>query len=153
MRRPPVQKPYTKHIQFQPAQFQPARGQLVILGGAMAVALFATLSPYNTAPEAMAETGNKKVYYDIYLTEDRVCEACTGQWINDHQVALTNRQGERAIVESKEILGVDTHPLVRKLFSKSLHETGLAAKVIVPYAFDDWEQFICKYCKEFDPPR
>ncbi|HEY9688125.1 MAG TPA: hypothetical protein V6C52_14215 [Coleofasciculaceae cyanobacterium] len=123
------------------------------LGWAMAVAMLALILPYNAAPEAMAETGNKKAYYDIYLTEDRVCEACTGQWINNHQVALTNRQGERAIVESKEIIGVDNHPLVRKLFSKSLHETGLAAKVIVPDAFDDWEQFVCKYCKEFDPPR
>lgn len=86
------------------------------------------------------------VYRDVYLTENRICKACTGRWLNDHEVELSNRKGEVTVVPSQAIIGIDNHPLARKTFLKSLHGIGLPAKVIVPYAFPDAKDFVCKYC-------
>lgn len=92
------------------------------------------------------EESPKPLYLDFYLTENRICKACTGFWTHDRQVALENRQGHRTVVDPEEIIGVDRHPLGRRLLRKSLHGIGLPAKVIVPYAFDDYKDFVCKYC-------
>lgn len=130
---------------------QPARQDARVMGALLCMSVIGLILQGFSG--AVAESGNKTRYYDIYLTDNRICEACTGQWVARDRVALTNRQGERAIVNVREILGVDNHPIARRLLKKSLHGTGLAAKVIVPYAFDDWEQFVCKYCEQFDPER
>jgi hypothetical protein len=88
----------------------------------------------------------KHRYRDIYLTEDRVCKACRWELLAQGQVRLTNRQGVSSIVAAREIIGVDQHPWGRRLFLKGLYGTGLAGKVIVPYAFEDGQDFVCKYC-------
>jgi hypothetical protein len=85
-------------------------------------------------------------YRDINLTEERVCKACLWKLLPNGQVRLTNRQGESSVVKGKEIIGVDTHPWARKLMVKGLHGTGLAGKAIVPFAFEDGRDFVCKYC-------
>lgn len=85
-------------------------------------------------------------YRDIYLTGDRVCRGCQWSLLPEGRVQLTNKQGLVSAVPAKEVVGVNTHPWIRKLFVKSLHGTGLAAKIIVPYAFEDAQDFVCKYC-------
>jgi hypothetical protein len=86
-------------------------------------------------------------YQDIYLTDDRVCKACRWEILPKGEVQLTDRQGRKSVVPAKEIIGVDTHPWLRKTLVKSLQGTGLPAKVIVPYAFEDAQDFVCKYCE------
>lgn len=85
-------------------------------------------------------------YYDIYLMGDRVCKACKWDLLPQNRVQLTDKRGLTSVVAAKEIIGVDTHPWVRKVFVKSLHGVGLPGKVIVPYAFEDAQDFVCKYC-------
>lgn len=92
----------------------------------------------------MADT--KVVYQDIYLTEDRVCKKCHWEWVDREHVALTDMAGKRALVKPDEIIGIDTHPRLRRLFLKGLRGTGLGGKIIVPYPYDDAKDFICKYC-------
>ena len=89
---------------------------------------------------------NIQPYRDIYLTEDRVCKGCQWELLPERKVQLTNRLGEHTVVRSKEIIGIDTHPWNRKLLVKSLRGVGLPGKVIVPYAFEDGQDFVCKYC-------
>lgn len=85
-------------------------------------------------------------YQDIYLTEERVCKACTWTLLPKGQVQLSNRLGKSSIVAAKEIIGVDEHPFGRKIMLKSLNGIGLPAKVVVPFAFKDGQDFVCKYC-------
>lgn len=94
--------------------------------------------------------GEKELYRDIYLTGNRVCKACTAQRLGKLKVALTNREGASSVVDVRDIVGVDTHPLGRRLFRKSLHGIGLPAKIVVPDAFDDGRDFYCKYCDDRD---
>jgi hypothetical protein len=110
------------------------------------IALALLLGLLGPGGPAWADPQEKAIYRDFYLKGDRICKRCTGEWADKHHVRLTNREGHTTIVPSREIIGVDLHPAGRKLFRKSLHGTGLAAKVIVPYAFDDYKDFVCKYC-------
>lgn len=95
---------------------------------------------------AHTESGQSPIYIDFHLTEHRICKQCSGQWTADQRILLTNRQGQRTVVHPREILGVDRHPVGRRLFRNSLHGIGLPAKIIVPYAFDDYRDYVCKYC-------
>lgn len=90
----------------------------------------------------------KPGYQDIYLTEDRVCRSCTWAWEQKNLVRLTNREGHATLVYPAEIIGVDRHPIIRKLTLKSLQGIGLPGPIIVPAAFDDANDYVCKYCKE-----
>ncbi len=92
-------------------------------------------------PMAMAEE-----YKDIYLTENRVCKACRWEPVDTQLVRLTNRNGDRIVVHTGEVLGMDRHPFWRKMIYKSLVGVGLPGKIIVPGAFDDGNEFACKYC-------
>jgi hypothetical protein len=85
-------------------------------------------------------------YKDIYLTENRVCKDCTWEWANKKQVKLINRAGQATLVLPKEILGIDTHPIIRRLTLKSIHGVGKAGPEIVPAAFDNANDIVCKYC-------
>ncbi len=93
---------------------------------------------------ALAE--KKPVYKDIYLSENRVCKSCTWQWAEKGQVMLINRAGEATLVKPDEILGMDTHPIIRKLLTKSLHGVNEAGPVIVPAAFDNANEIWCNNC-------
>lgn len=94
----------------------------------------------------MAEA--KAVYKDIYLTEERVCKACTWKWAENGKVMLINRLGQATVVKPKEILGIDTHPIIRKLTLKSLHGIGKPGPDIVPAAFEEANDIMCKYCDD-----
>jgi hypothetical protein len=104
--------------------------------------------PLVSQAEEARDTGTKNGYHDIYLTENRVCRKCTATRISPEQVQLINRQGERITVPINTILGVDRHPVVRKLLVRSLHGVGNPGPEIVPYAFEDWNEYVCKYCDE-----
>jgi hypothetical protein len=86
-------------------------------------------------------------FKDIYLIENRVCKACRWEALDDQHVRLTNRNGDRVVVKQKEILGIDRHPVWRKLIYNSLHGIGLPGPVIVPNAFEDGWEYACKYCE------
>lgn len=90
---------------------------------------------------------DKVIYKDIYLTQNRVCRSCTWEWqAKDRKILLINRSGQATLVKPKEILGMDTHPIVRRLMLKSLHGVGKAGIDIVPGAFDEANDVFCKYC-------
>ncbi|MCE3235534.1 MAG: hypothetical protein K0Q50_1714 [Vampirovibrio sp.] len=88
----------------------------------------------------------KVTYKDIYLTEGRVCKACTWQLTEKQQVMLINRQGNATIVKPKEIIGIDTHPILRKIVIKSLHGIGKPGPEIAPGAFEEANDIWCKHC-------
>jgi hypothetical protein len=98
---------------------------------------------------ALAWAGDKPGYKDIYLTQERVCRACTWAWESRTQVRLTNRLGHSTLVKPEEIIGIDRHPVLRKLTLKSLHGIGLPGPIIVPAAFEDANDYVCKYCDAF----
>lgn len=85
--------------------------------------------------------------YDIYLTENRVCKKCVGRVLNDPAatealVELKNKKGDTGVYRLSEIIGVDNHPVARKLFLQSLHGIGFPAQIIVPQGFDDTEKLL-----------
>ena len=85
-------------------------------------------------PTAMADDLK---YYDIYLTDNRVCKKCAWQVIDANRVELVSRKtGKRGIYHPSEIMGVDKHPIARRLFKKAVHGSGYAGKVIDPDAYD-----------------
>jgi hypothetical protein len=102
------------------------------------------LLSYTWSPPVLA--ADIQPYRDIYLTEDRICKGCQWKLLPKQEVQLTNRLGESIVVRSKEIIGINNHPWNRKLLLKSLNGVGLPGKVIVPFAFEDGEDFVCKYC-------
>lgn len=85
-------------------------------------------------------------YYDLYLTGNRMCKQCTWRWVDARHVEISNRQGQAAVIEGAEILGYDKHPIARRVFLKGVHGIGLPGPVVVPYAFDDYQEYVCKYC-------
>ncbi len=97
-------------------------------------------------PAARAEEYAEE-YKDIYLTENRVCKACRWEAVDARSIRLTNRRGDRIVVHPGEVLGMDRHPVWRKLIHKSLSGVGLPGKIIVPGAFEDGRDFACKYCE------
>lgn len=94
------------------------------------------------------EDGEKIRYYDFYLTGDRQCKKCAPRWINSKQVELTNQAGDVAVVTAKEIIGYDNHPILRRILRHSIQNQGIAGPIIMPYAFDDYKDYTCKYCDE-----
>lgn len=52
-------------------------------------------------------------------------------------IELRNATGVSACYAAREILGVDRHPVWRRLVGKGIRGTGLAGRAIVPQAFDD----------------
>ncbi|WP_373533216.1 hypothetical protein [Vampirovibrio sp.] len=97
----------------------------------------------------MGPTAMAAKYQDVYLNDNRVCKACRLEVVNPDSVRLTNREGHRVLVKPKDILGIDQHPVWRKLIFSSLHGIGLPGPVIVPNAFEDGRDYACKYC---EPP-
>lgn len=101
-------------------------------------------------PAGLTLAGEKVEYKDIYLTEDRVCKACRAEWLDDKKVRLVNRAGFASIVPVKVVIGIDRHPFVRKTLMKSLHGIGLPGPILVPAAFEDANDYVCKYCDSFN---
>ncbi len=70
----------------------------------------------------------KAPYYDVYLTHRRICRHCWVQPISATHVRLVNQAGEEEIVLARDILGVDEHPVQRKVldhFAKHMNPISM----------------------------
>ncbi|MBY0449699.1 MAG: hypothetical protein K2X01_03640 [Cyanobacteria bacterium] len=74
---------------------------------------------------------------DIYLTQDRVCRKCVWEVVDADHVQLTNLAGVKGVYALREILGVDTHPALRKWLYHSAHGIGVPGPILMPDAFDE----------------
>ncbi len=97
-----------------------------------------------------AEAAEKPDYKDVYLTGNGVCKACRVEWVDRSRVRLVNREGLAAIVPAKAVIGIDRHPFFRKALLTSLHGIGLPGPLLVPAAFEDANDYVCKYCDSFN---
>ncbi len=75
--------------------------------------------------------------YTFYLTGNRICRKCYWRHAENGRVELSNKAGITATYDRSELIGVDNHPIFRRLFRKGIHGVGLPGRVIVPTAFDD----------------
>lgn len=75
--------------------------------------------------------------YDFYLSGDRICRDCHWRMAGPSHVELTNKAGIKGTYSLEEIIGVDKHPILRRLHRKSIEGVGIPGRVIVPGAFDD----------------
>ena len=98
----------------------------------------------------LALAAEKVEYKDIYLSENRVCKACRWEWVDKKKVRLVNRAGLASIVPARQVIAMDRYPLGRKIMQVSLHGIGLPGPVLVPAAFDDGNDYVCKYCDSFN---
>lgn len=70
---------------------------------------------------------------DVYLTFRRVCRACRIEVLEHHKVELTNPQGHSVVVYVHEILGIDEHPVQRKVLDHFLHNLHpISMEVLLP---------------------
>ena len=92
----------------------------------------------------------KVEYHDIYLLQNRVCKDCRVEVVNKTNVRLVNRAGQASVVPANQLIGMDRHPIFRKLYIRSLHGIGLPGPVLVPAAFADGNDYVCKYCDSFN---
>ena len=99
---------------------------------------------------AFSLAAEKADYKDIYLFGNGVCKACQVEWVDKAHVRLVNRAGMVAIVPVKAVIGIDRHPFMRKALLTSLHGIGLPGPLIVPAAFEDANDYVCKYCDSFN---
>jgi len=79
--------------------------------------------------------------YDFYLKGDRICKKCHWRILGDGTVELKNKEGITGIYRPSEFIGVDNHPIARRILRHAVHGVGIPGRVIVPTAFDD-EQYI-----------
>ena len=91
----------------------------------------------------------KVEYKDIYLTNNRVCKACRWEWVDKKHVRLINRAGKFSDLSAKEVIGMDRHPIIRRAYLHTLYGIGLPGPIIVPAAFADGNDYVCKYCDSF----
>ena len=95
--------------------------------------------------EAKAHDSRKR-YYDVFLTDGEICKKCRTEKLDDDHIRLTNEQGAWVILPMKRFIGIDYHPAVRKLLNHSLHNIGPKGPEIVPYAFENMNDYVCRYC-------
>ncbi|MFN9691150.1 MAG: hypothetical protein ACK551_03520 [Vampirovibrionales bacterium] len=77
------------------------------------------------SPFAVAE---KSPFQDVYLTNRRICRSCWMQPISETHVRLINQAGEAEIVLARDVLGVDEHPVQRKIldhFAKHMNPISM----------------------------
>ncbi len=75
--------------------------------------------------------------YDFYLSGDRICRKCHWRMAGPSHVELTGKNGIRGTYSLEEIIGVDKHPIRRRIHRKSIEGVGIPGRVIVPAAFDE----------------
>lgn len=85
-------------------------------------------------------------YQTLVLTDNRICKACRVEPVDAEHVQLIDPAGNRITICTKEILGVDRHPFWRKTLSYMAHGVGLPGMLIVPGAFQNAKEYVCKYC-------
>jgi hypothetical protein len=101
-------------------------------------------------PTGQVWAGDKVAYQDIYLSENRVCKSCRLEWVDKTKVRLVNRAGMASIVPAKAVIGIDNHPIIRRALTTSLHGIGLPGPILAPAAFEDGNDYVCKYCDSFN---
>jgi hypothetical protein len=88
-----------------------------------------------TIPLAMPALAREKIKPspDVYLTFRRVCRACHLEEVGNQKVRLTNSKGHSVVVYAHEILGVDEHPVQRKVLDHFLHHLHpISMDVLLP---------------------
>ena len=73
-------------------------------------------------------------YYNIHLTNKRICKKCTWRLTDAEHVELKNKKGVTGIYKTSEILGFDKHPFWRRFLIHSASNTWLAGETLVPSA-------------------
>jgi hypothetical protein len=100
--------------------------------------------------QALLKKGGEKdsatYYYDVYLTTGDVCRHCLTERVDSEHLRLSNAQGAWTIVPFGIFMGIDYHPVARKLLIKSLHGINKSGPELVPYAFDNVNDYVCRYC-------
>lgn len=86
--------------------------------------------------------------HDVYLRDGLMCKRCTAELMTDKLVRLRDTSGRQTMVRMDEIIGINTHPIIRNVMIRSLHGIGNPGPLIVPYAFEDSQDYVCKYCYE-----
>jgi len=72
-------------------------------------------------------------YKDVYLTHQRICEQCEVVYVSRTRVRLRNKDEQVTFVHSHEIIGVDEHPIKRKITDHFVDNLNPhAAKVLYP---------------------
>lgn len=109
---------------------------------------------FNSSTKALSQNKTpytqKTKYYTIYLLNNKVCKKCSVQQKDADHVWLINKGGAYELVPINQIIGIDRHPIIRRLVWKSLHGIGLPGPVIAPEAFKNGNDFVCKYCDDID---
>jgi hypothetical protein len=86
---------------------------------------------------------------DVYMTDGQVCYRCHfAGWVNSQQLMLQDAYQRQYVVAPRQILGVQKHPILAKLFLTSIRNQGvdeLPGRIIVPQAFTDEKQPPLKY--------
>jgi hypothetical protein len=83
---------------------------------------------------------------DIYLTDGQVCYRChMNGWVNSHQLMLEDAYKRRYVVSPDQVLGVQHHPVLARLFLSMIRNhgpDGLPGRIIVPQAYPDEKGFL-----------
>ena len=65
--------------------------------------------------------GKDTLYQDVYLTHRRVCRQCRIEVAGPQSCRLINQAGLSERVLTRDILGVDVHPVQRKILDHLIH--------------------------------
>lgn len=88
-------------------------------------------------------------YVDFHLTDGRVCKKCAFRILgpdspskkgDPEQIELYNRKGQSTVVAYTEILGINKHPLLRKLYLNRLKNAGITGPIIAPEGYEELKQ-------------
>jgi hypothetical protein len=99
-------------------------------------------------PRGATSHAKKMKPHDVYLRDGLMCKRCTAELMTNKLVRLRDTAGRQTLVRMDEIIGINTHPIIRSVMIRSLHGIGNPGPLIVPYAFEDSQEYVCKYCYE-----
>lgn len=88
---------------------------------------------------------NRPIPYDIHLTEGRICRQCLAQFTENGRIRLIDKIGRQTVVDTDTIIGINRYPLLRRLLLHSARNIGNSGPVIVPYAFENAQDYLYKY--------
>ncbi|MEB3287303.1 MAG: hypothetical protein VKJ04_07355 [Vampirovibrionales bacterium] len=75
-------------------------------------------------------------YYDVYLVGNQMCRQCAIIPVNEYQMGLVNKAGKSVVVRSVDIVGVDTHPFMRKVLERIVRDTDIVGEIITAPGYD-----------------
>ena len=103
--------------------------------------IFFQLISLNVFAFAARQT-NTQGFYDIYLTQRRICRQCSMQLLPDNRrVLLTNQTGEEKPYFVYEIMGVDYHPWRRRFLKRFVHGFPVPGRILFPHSHPDSKEY------------